>query len=212
MNRSITLGVAALAAALATTAAHADTTPAPGAAAAPTAKAPAQSLIPRSILFGNPDRAGVQVSPDGKHLSFRSNVDGVMNVWVAPIDKPDDAKPVTTDTVRGVRSYFWAYNSANILYTQDHGGDENWNVYSTDIATGKTTNITPIKGVAAMIEGVSHTFPNEIIVGLNDRDPRLHDLYRVNIQSGQRTLLVQNPGTIEGDICAGFYQVLLSFE
>jgi dipeptidyl aminopeptidase/acylaminoacyl peptidase len=200
MKRSITVGVAALAAALTTTVVQADTTPA---AAVPAAKAAAKNLIPRSVLFGNPDRAGVQVSPDGKHLSFLSAVDGVMNVWVAPIDKPDDAKPITKDTVRGVRSYFWAFNSTNLLYTQDQGGDENWNVYSTDINTAKTTNITPIKGVAAQIEGVSEKFPNEIIVGLNDRDPRLHDLYRVNIQSGERTLVVQNPGTIDENICAG---------
>lgn len=201
MKRTMTVGAVAIAAALVAPVAFGDSTPAPGAAAS--AKAVASNLIPRSVLFGNPDRAGVQVSPDGKWLSFRAAVDGVMNVWVGPIDKPDEAKPVTKDTVRGVRRYFWAYNSTNILYTQDQGGDENWNVYSTDISTAKTINVTPLKGVAAQIERVSEKFPNEIVVGLNDRDPRLHDLYRVNIQSGERTLVVQNPGTIEGDVCAG---------
>ncbi|MFM9957089.1 MAG: S9 family peptidase [Phycisphaerales bacterium] len=182
--------------------ASADTTPAPTAGAAAAAKG-STGLIPRSVLFGNPDRAGVQISPDGKWVSYLSSVDGVMNVWVAPVDNLDEAKAITKDTKRGIRSYFWAYNSTNILYIQDEGGDENWNVYSTDVASARTTNITPMKGVAAQIEGVSEKFPNEIIVGLNDRDKRLHDLYRVNIQSGERTLVVQNPGTIEGDICAG---------
>ncbi len=177
----------------------ADTTP----ASAPAAAKGSTGLIPRSVLFGNPDRAGVQVSPDGKWLSYLSSVDGVMNVWVAPIDRLDEARAITKDTKRGIRTYFWAYNSQNVLYIQDEGGDENWNVFSTDVTTARTTNITPLKGVAAQIEGVSQKFPNEIIVGLNDRDQRLHDLYRVNIQSGERTLVVQNPGMIGGDICAG---------
>lgn len=197
MTRSLTVGTVALSATLMSL------SPALGDNAPAKSPSGTKSLIPRDTLFGNPDRAGVQISPDGKSISFISAVDGVMNVWVAPADKPDEARPVTRDTVRGVRTYFWAFNNSNILYIQDSGGDENWNVYSTDIATAKTTNITPIKGVAAQIEEVSEKFPNEIIVGLNDRDPRLHDLYRVNIQSGERKLLIENPGTIEGDICAG---------
>lgn len=200
MTSRLMPGAFALAGLIALSPAIADTTPAPSGAAA--AK-PAGNLIPRAVLFGNPERAGVQVSPDGKKISYLSSVDGVMNVWVAPIDNLDAARPVTKDTVRGVRQYFWAYTGSNILYLQDSGGDENWNVFSTDVNSLKTTNITPLKGVAARIEGVSEKFPTEIVVGLNDRDPRLHDLYRVNVQTGDRKLLVQNPGEINGDICAG---------
>lgn len=198
MKRTLTTGAAIALAAIGAATAFAETAPA---SAAP--KKPSANLIPRSVLFGNPDRAGVQTSPDGKKISFLSAVDGVMNVWVAPIGNPDAAKPITKDTVRGVRQYFWAYNSANILYIQDSGGDENWNVYSTDISTAATTNVTPMKGVAAQIEGVSEKFPDEIVVGLNDRDKRLHDLHRVNIKTGERTLLAQNPGEINGEICGG---------
>ena len=78
-------------------------------------------LIPRQILFGNPDKAALRVSPDGRHIAFLAPVNGVLNVWVAPADTPQVAKPVTQDTVRGIRRYFWAYTNSHILYLQDQG-------------------------------------------------------------------------------------------
>ena len=143
-------------------------------------------LIPRQVLFGNPDKAAARISPDGKQLSYLAPVDGVLNVWVGPTDDPAAAKPVTQDKKRGIRSYFWAYTGKHILYTQDADGDENWHVYCVDLASGQTTDLTPIKGVAAQIESVSHRFPTEILVGLNDRDEKLHDVYLVNITTGER--------------------------
>ncbi|MCA9101892.1 MAG: S9 family peptidase [Pirellulales bacterium] len=149
-------------------------------------------LIPRNVLFGNPDKAAARISPDGKHLSFLAPVDGVLNVWVGPVDDPDAAKPVTDDKKRGIRSYFWAFTNRHILYLQDVGGDEDWHVYSVDLDTGKTIDLTPLEGVAAQIEEVSHKFPDEILVGLNDRNPQFHDIYRVNIGTGKRELVQQN--------------------
>jgi dipeptidyl aminopeptidase/acylaminoacyl peptidase len=115
-----------------------------------------------------------------------------MNVWVGPVDKPEDAKPVTKDTKRGIRSYFWAYTSQHILYTQDQDGDENWHVYRVDLKSGETKDLTPLKKIAAQIEGVSHRFPNEILVGLNDRDEQFHDIWRINLATGERELLQKN--------------------
>ena len=86
-------------------------------------------MIPRSVLFGNPQRAMARISPDGKWLSYLAPVDGVLNVWVGPVDDLAAAKPVTNDKIRGIRGYFWAYTSKHILYMQDKGGDENWHVY-----------------------------------------------------------------------------------
>lgn len=149
-------------------------------------------LIPRSVLFGNPEKAGVQLSPDGKYISYRAPVDGVMNVWVGPVDYPASAKPVTKDTHRGIRAYFWAYTSRNILYIQDKGGDENWHVYNVDLDTNKITDLTPFDGVQARVQEVSPDFPNEILVGINNRDPQLHDIHRVNIDTGKMTLVEQN--------------------
>ncbi len=157
-------------------------------------------LIERSVLFGNPDRAGPQLSPDGSHLAFLAPVEvepgkSVLNVWVGPATDPAAAKPVTKDTNRGIRQYFWAYNNTHILYLQDKGGDENWRAYSVDIANNNIErDLTPFDGVRAEIEGVSHHFPDEIIVGLNNRNPQFHDLHRLNIRTGEMTLLVENNG------------------
>ncbi|MEE8170189.1 MAG: S9 family peptidase [Phycisphaerae bacterium] len=151
-------------------------------------------LISRDVLFGNPDRAGLQISPDGTKLAYLAPVNGVLNVWVGPLDDPRSAEPVTKDTTRGVRRYFWAYTSDHIVYMQDKGGDENWRVYTTNIRTRYTRDLTPFDGVAARIQEVSHKFPNEILVAINNRDPKLHDIHRINILTGERTLVQQNDG------------------
>jgi dipeptidyl aminopeptidase/acylaminoacyl peptidase len=171
------------------------TTSPPATAAVTEADVP---LIPRRLLFGNPERASPSLSDDGKQLAFRAEVNGVMNVWVAPADKPGDARAVTKDTSRGIRQYFWAYTNSHIVYLQDQGGDENWRVYSVDLASGATKDLTPFEKVAAQIQEVSRRFPEEILVALNNRNPQFHDVYRVNIVTGARTLIQRN------DAYAGF--------
>jgi dipeptidyl aminopeptidase/acylaminoacyl peptidase len=152
-------------------------------------------LIPRDVLFGNPERAQARLSPDGKWLSFLAPVDGVLNVWVVPNGEDlSKAVAVTDDKKRGIRSHDWAYTNRHILYTQDKDGDENWHVYATDIETRQTKDLTPIDGVQARIQEVSHKSPNEILVGLNDRVPQLHDIWRINILSGEKHLVQQNHG------------------
>ena len=164
-------------------------------------------LIPRHILFGNPDKAAARLAPDGKRLSYLAPVDGVLNVWVGPVDDPAAAKPVTHDKKRGIRSYFWAYTSRHLLYVQDTDGDENWHVYRVDLDSGETKDLTPIKGVAAQIEAVSHRLPNELLVGLNDRDPRYHDVYRVDLTTGERKLVEKNEREFAGYVIDEDFQV-----
>ena len=156
--------------------------------------ADATPLIPREVLFGNPDKSSVQLSPDGTRISYLAAVDGVMNVWVGPADDPSAAEPVTNDTDRGIRSYGWTYSNEHILYLQDQAGNENWRVYSVNLNTGEIIDLTPLEGVQARIQAFSPKFPNEFIVALNDRVPQLHDLYRVNIDTGERTLVLENEG------------------
>ena len=151
-------------------------------------------LIPRSVLFGNPDRAAVRISPDGERLAWLAPRDGVLNVWVAPIDAPEDARPVTNDTNRGIRIFQWAHTNEHILYLQDAGGDENWRAYCAALESGAVTDLTPETAVQAQLQHVSSRFPNEILIALNDRDPRLHDVYRVDIPSGKRALALENDG------------------
>ena len=151
-----------------------------------------ERLISREILFGNPDRASAQLSPDGTQIAFLAPVDNVLNVWVAPASAPDDATAVTDDTFRGIRSFQWAHTNAHILYIQDKGGDENWRIYCTTLATGETRDLTPFDNVAAQINKTSANFPEEILVGINNRNPQLHDIHRVNIISGEMKLVEEN--------------------
>ena len=149
-------------------------------------------LIPRKTLFGNPERTDVRISHDGTRISYLAPVDGVMNVWVAPVDAIQDARPVTQDTDRGIRLYFWTYNPGYIMYVQDREGDENWHVYATDVESGETRDLMPFEGVHAMPEPPSDRFPDEVVIGINNREPQHHDLHRVNILTGESQLIVKN--------------------
>lgn len=169
-------------------------------------------LIPREILFGNPERSAGRVSHDGKFIGFIAPLNGVMNIFVAPIGQIDKARAVTSDTKRGIRSYFWAYDGKHVLYTQDLGGDENWKVYAVDVtaASPVARDLTPIEEIkgpdgkaiiqpngkplrpAAQIEAVSSKFPGEVLIGLNNRNPEFHDLHRLEIATGKLTLVATN--------------------
>ena len=155
-------------------------------------------LISREALFGNPERALVMISPDGKTLSWIAPVDGVMNVWVAPADDPSQARAVTDDEARGIRRYFWSYLPDTLLYLRDTGGDEDFHLYSVNIATGETRDLTPFPKTTAQVVGASHAQPGTILVGMNDRDPKWHDLYKVDLATGERTLVEKNDDEIGG--------------
>ena len=152
------------------------------------------TLIPRKVLFGNPDKASPTLSPDGARIAYLAPVDGVLNVWVGPAEDADSAKPITRDTGRGIRFYVWAYTNKHLVYIQDKDGDENWRMYAVDLTTGDTLDLTPLEGVQARVQRISNRFPEEILVGLNDRDPRHHDLYRLNLSSGEKRLVQKNEG------------------
>lgn len=182
-------------------------------------------LISRQVLFGNPDKASPDLSPDGARLAFLAPVDNVLNVWVGPADKPAEARPVTRDTLRGIRVFFWAYTNQHIIYLQDEGGDENWRVYVTDVTTRETRDLTPFDTIAgpdgepikgpdekplrpmARIQEVSPRFPDEILIALNKRDPSAHDVYRANIRTGQLELVEQNDDQFLGYISDEDYAV-----
>ncbi|MEM1029226.1 MAG: S9 family peptidase [Myxococcota bacterium] len=151
-------------------------------------------LIDRDLLFGNPERAHVRISPDGRWLSFLAPDEGVLNVWVAPADDLEAARPVTRDRKRGVRVFFWTYTGNHLVYLQDKEGDENWRAYAVDLDADEVRDLTPFEGVRAEVQAVSHRHPDAILVGLNDRDPRYHDLHRVDLKTGERTLVQQNDG------------------
>lgn len=149
-------------------------------------------LISRKLFFGNPDRTSVQLSPDGRFVSWLAALDGVLNVWVAPAGDMSAARAITHDAARGVRFYLWAFTSRHILYFQDENGDENWHIFCVDQASGAERDLSPFENTTANIYGHSLKFPSEIVIGLNNRDPRWHDVYRANIETGDLDLLYRN--------------------
>ncbi len=148
-------------------------------------------LIPREHLFGNPDRTRPEVSPNGASLAYLAPHEGVLNIWVRSIGENND-RPVTRDRRRGIRWYTWARNNGQILYVQDKGGDENWHIYSLDLETLQERDLTPRQNIQARFVAVEHDFPDHVLVGLNDRDPRFHDIYHLNLRSGALNLRAEN--------------------
>jgi dipeptidyl aminopeptidase/acylaminoacyl peptidase len=155
-------------------------------------EAAAAALIPRRLLFGLPERSDAAINDDGTRVSFRAPVGGAQNLWVAPVDNIDAARPVTKNVGRAIKSSVWSYDPRYILYSRDTGGDENFHIYSLDVDTGATRDLTPFDGVHAVLISGSHLHPDDYLVGINNRDPRWNDVWSVNIRTGERRLIEQH--------------------
>jgi dipeptidyl aminopeptidase/acylaminoacyl peptidase len=149
-------------------------------------------LIPRKTFFGNPDHAMVRLSPDGARLAWLAPREGVLNVWVADAAGPEKARPVTRDTGRGIRIFFWAKTGTHLLYLQDVNGDEDWHLHVVGLTDGADRDVTPFPQTQAQIWALSDAFPEDVIVGLNNRHPQWHDVHRLNLVSGALTLVRRN--------------------
>jgi dipeptidyl aminopeptidase/acylaminoacyl peptidase len=163
--------------------------------------AQAPPIIDRDLFFGDPEIAGGQISPDGAFIAFIKPFKGTRNIWVKRTTDPfTNAKPITADTARPIRSYFWSRDGKYILFAQDKGGDENFNVYAVNPADSPASgqevptarNLTDLKAVRALIYAVPRSEPDAIYVGVNDRDPAWHDLYKVKVSTGERSLVRKN--------------------
>jgi dipeptidyl aminopeptidase/acylaminoacyl peptidase len=155
-------------------------------------------LIPRSVLFGNPERVSPRISPNGTQLAWIAPRDGVLNVWIAPIGPGGvdwaAAQAVTEDTDRGVRVFGWARDGRHVLYLQDAGGDENWRLYDVDLETMERRDLTPFEGIHAQIIATSKRHPTQVLVGINADNPELHDVYRLDLSTGSLVKEIVNPG------------------
>ena len=152
-------------------------------------------LIPRVVLFGNPVKTRPQISPDGKMMAYLAPVENVLNVWVKTIGKGDD-RTVTKDRDRGIRRYFWAEDSKHIMYLQDVGGNENWRLYAVDLETDQIKDLTPYENVQVQIVARDKHFPDELLIGMNKEDPKVHDVYHLDLLTGTLELVAKNPGNI----------------
>ncbi len=164
-------------------------------------------LVDREVFFGNPVLAYSALSPDGQFISIGKPLDGIMNVWVRRADQTwDEAWPVTNDRNRPVFQYFWSPDGKYILWVQDDGGDENFRVYAVDPSekpaygekVPRARDLTPYDEMRAQIIVVPENSPGHVLVGMNDRNPQLHDVYRLDIESGERKLVFQNDQNVAG--------------
>ena len=169
-----------------------------GAAMLPAQTNPDVPLIPRELLFGNPEKAAGSLSPDGKMLAYLApDENGVRNVWVRTLGKNDD-RVVTSDPKRGISSFFWRGDNEHILYIQDKDGNEDFHVYQTNVKTRETKDLTPFDGVRSDIISASWDHPDTLLVTLNRRNKQLFDVHRLNLKTGELTMDTENPGDVVG--------------
>jgi len=158
-------------------------------------------LIDRELLFGDPEISGAQLSPDGQYLAFLKPWKETRNIWVKKTSQPfSSARLITTETARPVPAFLWTRDAKFIAYVKDHDGDENFNVYAVDPSAAAESgaeappsrDLTNLKGVRVMLFSAPKTDPDVIYIGLNDRDKSWHDLYKLRISTGERTLIREN--------------------
>ena len=158
-------------------------------------------LIDRELFFDNPEIAAASLSPDGSYMAFVKPWRDTLNIWVKGIDEPfGAARLLTTETKRPIPGFHWSRDSKYVLYVKDNNGDENFNVYAVDPkaspAVGSeappSRNLTGLKGVHIVVYSTPKKHPDIVYIGMNDRDKSWHDLYKLKISTGERTLIRQN--------------------
>jgi dipeptidyl aminopeptidase/acylaminoacyl peptidase len=152
-------------------------------------------LLPRRLIFRDPERSIVRISPDGARIAFRAPIDGVLNLWVTPIDRIDEARPVTGVTDRNLGPWIvWMYDNRHVVFFRETAGEENWRAWRVDLQTGDVRPLTPGSGATCRIQQSSRHFPSELLIAHNARDKRYFDVYRVNVATGDSALVQLNEG------------------
>src|ERR1700694_3378852 len=158
-------------------------------------------LIDRELLFGNPEISGAQISPDGKYIAFIKPWKDTRNVWVKKTEEPFTAAHLlTTETKRPIAGYLWSRDSRFVCYVKDNDGDENFNLYAVDPSPAApagseappSRDLTGLKGVVVQLYSAPRKDPEHLYIGVNDRDKAWHDLYKLNLATGARTLMRKN--------------------
>lgn len=154
-------------------------------------------LIPREVLFGNPERSSPRLSPDGGRMGYLAPDEGVLNVWLRTVGAEDD-RAITKDRKRGIRNFFWAEDNRHVLYLQDSDGDENWHLYSVNPGKNEIRDLTPYEGARVNEVFTDPNFPDQVLFSMNRRDPQVFDLHRLNLETGSVELEAENPGHYVG--------------
>ncbi len=159
------------------------------------AKTQPPEIIPRDVLFGNPEKSSPKISPDGTMMAYLAPVNNVLNVWVKTIAEDDD-RAVTKDENRGIRRYFWAEDNKHIMYLQDVGGNENWRLYGVHLESGDIRDLTPYEEVQVKILDHNKHYPNEMLIEMNKENLKVHDVYHLDLTTGETKMVARNPGNV----------------
>jgi dipeptidyl aminopeptidase/acylaminoacyl peptidase len=152
-------------------------------------------LLPRRLIFCDPERSVVRISRDGTRIAFLAPLNGVLNLWIAPVEDIGKARSVTAVTDRNLGpSIVWMHDNRHVIFFREQGGDENWRIWRVDLRSGDVRPLTPGSGVKSYVQQVSRHFPSELLIAHNERDKRYFDIYRVNVATGESTLLQANEG------------------
>lgn len=171
---------------------------------------PRAELIPRAGFFGKLNTFNLKLGPDGETLAFFRPIDGVPNLWVAPLASPERAKPLTRDDRRGFEDFRWSPDGGHILLTSDISGEEHWQVSALNMETGRVVDLTDDPSLRTKIIKLSEQFPGEALIAFNERDARYHDVYRVNLDTGERRLVFENRGRFTDFIADGGFNLRLA--
>ena len=155
------------------------------------------SKLSMEDFFRNPEKSSFQLSPDGKHISYMKPwEDGnrMMNVYIRPVNSDNEVR-VTGASNRSLYGYFWLNNN-RIAYVQDKGGDENIHIYAVNIDGSNNIDLTPFENIQARITDDLEDDPNFMLVSINKRNPQIHDVFRLNVNSGEMEMIAENPGNI----------------
>lgn len=153
-------------------------------------------LIPMEDFFRNPEKTDFKISPDGQYLAYLAPWERRLNVHVQKIGE-DHSTRVTNATQRNIAGYLWAKNN-RLVYLQDQAGDENFRAYAVDADGGNPKDLTPFPQVKVQMLDDLEENPDEILIAMNRRNPKLFDAYRVNVYTGALKMVGENPGNITG--------------
>ncbi len=147
-------------------------------------------------FFRNPEKAYFKISPDGSHISYTAPWKSRMNIFIRKIDE-DSAKQITFETDRDIAGYLWA-NASRLLYVKDEGGNEDYKLYGVDLDGSNLKCLTCFEGVRTILIDDLKDIPSEVLIGMNKRNAKVFDPYRLNIETGEMIMLAENPGNVVG--------------
>ena len=154
--------------------------------------------IPLEDFFRNSEHTAYQLSPDGKYISYLAPYKDRLNVFVRRVDEDDTASlRLTSETERSIAGYMWADNE-RLLFMKDTAGNENYQLYGVRRDGTDLRAYTAFEGVRTSLIDDLEEQPGYVMIGMNKRNAEVFDPYRLNLDTGELTLLAENPGNYQG--------------